>query len=127
MTPDERDDQTKYTTMSARRPPVRGADYGVEAGAKYDDDVRRFVAGGQVEPAAEAARRAIEGPEGPALHQAEVTTARHGAMPGDPLWVTKLRDAAHQAIDRMLSGVVRVQQWVKSETANPRDRISHRD
>jgi hypothetical protein len=92
-------------------------DYGVEAGKQYDDNVRRFVRTGGVEPAAEEARRSVEGPEAPALHEAEVESARRGAMPGDPEWVGRVRAAAHHAVDRLLSSIVHAEEWLKAHSA----------
>jgi hypothetical protein len=114
MTPDERDDQ-KYTTTSARGG-SRSDKYGIKAGREYDDSVRQFVKSGGVEPAAQAARRAVEGPEGPELHEAEVETARHGAMPGDPPWMAHVRELAHHAIDRVLTTVVHAEEWLKAHS-----------
>jgi hypothetical protein len=108
MTPDERDDQ-RYTTTSAR-----GDRYGVEAGKHYDDNVRQFVKAGRVEPAAQEARRSIEGPDGPRLHEAEVVSARHGAFPGDPPWMGRVREAAHHAVDRVLSSIAHAEEWIKA-------------
>lgn len=41
------------------------------AARQYNADQKKFAESGKVEPAAEAARRAVEGPEGEALKQAE--------------------------------------------------------
>jgi len=128
MTLDERDDRSKLSPAASMRRVSRAEgrggenqgegpndnDYGAAAGRRYDHDVRRFVAGGQVDAAAHAARRAVEGPDGPALHDAEIATARHGAMPGDPPWVAKVRAAAHLGVDRALSGLVYVKDWIAS-------------
>lgn len=114
MTPDERDDQ-KYTTLSARSG-SRGDKYGLDAGREYDDNVRQFVQSGRVEPAAQEARRAVEGPEGPRLHEAEVDTARRGTVPGDPPWMGRVREAAHHAVDRVLSSIAHAEEWLKAHS-----------
>jgi hypothetical protein len=128
MTPDERDDRQNFSTTTSAKTPGGGSgtDYGVGAGTRYDDNVRQFVAGGRVDPAAQDAKRSIEGPDGPALHEAEVTSARHGAMPGDPPWMAKVREVAHVAIDRLLTSVVHAEEWLKAQSARQAERERNR-
>ena len=114
MTPDERDDQKFPTTTSSRR--ASRGDYGVGAGRDYDDNVRDFVTGGRVEKAADEARRSVEGPDGRALFDAERDARREGAMPGDPPWMGRVREAAHHAVDRVLSSFVRAERWVEAHS-----------
>jgi hypothetical protein len=94
--------------------------YGVSAGRDYDDEVRRFIREGRVEPAAATARRSVDGPDGQALHDAEMEAARRGAMPGDPPWLARVRAAAHHAVDRVLSSVVRAEDWWKAHEPKAR-------
>ncbi len=94
--------------------------YGISAGRDYDDDVRQFIRAGRVEPAAATARRSVDGPDGPALHAAEVEAARHGAMPGDPAWVARARAAAHHAVDVVMSSIARAKDWWDTHGHTPK-------
>jgi hypothetical protein len=47
------------------------------AARQYDDAQKRFAASGKVEPAAKDAAKAVDGPEGGSLRQAEEIGTRH--------------------------------------------------
>ena len=51
------------------------------AARRYDSDVRAFTRKADVRSLAEAARRAVDGPEGPALRQAEARAKARGKTP----------------------------------------------
>jgi hypothetical protein len=52
-----------------------------DAGRRFDEEERRFVKSGQVEPKAKEAEEALDGPEGEELERARKETGERGATP----------------------------------------------
>jgi len=89
---DERD-KSKSSKSKDEVSQRRADRYGGKAGLQYDRDVRKFVDEGGVEQAATDARAAVDGPEGPSLHEAEME-GKERAQPS-------LSDRARQAWHRL--------------------------
>jgi hypothetical protein len=62
---------TQEVTRAMSEPSKNEGEGNRTADRKYREDVRRHVESGAVEPAAEEAREALEGPEAEELHRAE--------------------------------------------------------
>jgi hypothetical protein len=69
-----RETRIKASALAKLLPSSNGANEGEgsrSAARRYEKSTREFVSSGKVEPAANAARRAVDGPEGDQLRRAE--------------------------------------------------------
>jgi hypothetical protein len=74
------DDKAKSRDQKGEHGKDRGANQGegdYRSARKYDEDVRRTVAGGEVEKKAHEAEKALEGKEGDELRRAEEIGKSH--------------------------------------------------
>ena len=74
------------------------------AAREYNDAQRRFVESGQVEKKAREAEQALDGPEGPALRDAEAIGKRHAAEEDPAIGLVaqkqKIRERAYELWER---------------------------